>query len=93
MGVRLALGAVARAIVIMMVSAGLRPALAGAAAGGVVALIGSVLLRSSLNGIPAIDPIALVLAATLLVGAVLAASVVPARRAARVDPLVVLRDE
>jgi putative ABC transport system permease protein len=92
-GVRLALGAVPRGIVIMMVTAGLRPALAGAAAGGLVALIGSALLRASMYGIPAIDPVALVLPATLLVGAVIAASLVPARRAARVDPLVVLREE
>jgi putative ABC transport system permease protein len=92
-GVRLALGAVPRAIVIMMVTAGLRPALAGGAAGGIVALIGSALLRASMFGIPAIDPVALVVPTALLVGAVLAASIVPARRAARVDPLVVLREE
>jgi putative ABC transport system permease protein len=92
-GVRLALGAVPRAIVIMMMTAGLRPALAGAAAGGIVALIGSALLRASMYGIPAIDPVALVLPAALLVAAVLAASVIPARRAARLDPLVVLRED
>jgi len=92
-GVRMALGAAPRGIMTMMLIAGLRMALAGAALGAVLALIASGVLRASMYGIPTIDPAALVLPSVLLTGAVLAASLMPARRAARVDPLVVLREE
>jgi putative ABC transport system permease protein len=92
-GVRMALGAEPRGIMKLMLIAGLRMAVAGAVLGAVAALITSAVLRASMYGIPTIDPAALILPSLLLIGAVLAASVMPARRAARVDPLVVLRDE
>jgi putative ABC transport system permease protein len=92
-GVRMALGAAPRGIMTMMLIAGLRMAIGGAAFGAVIALITSGLVRASMYGIPTIDPAALMLPSALLTGAVLAASLVPARRAARVDPLVVLREE
>jgi len=92
-GVRMALGAAPRGIMTMMLIAGLRMALAGAAFGAVIALITSGVIRASMYGIPTIDAAALLLPSALSTGAVLAASLMPARRAARVDPLVVLREE
>ena len=51
------------------------------------------LLESMLYGVPGTDPIAVGAAAGLLLLAALVASWVPARRAARVDPMVALRQE
>jgi putative ABC transport system permease protein len=92
-GVRMALGAAPRGIMTMMLIAGLRMALAGAALGAAIAVITSGVVRASMYGIPTIDAAALLLPSALLTGAVVAASLMPARRAARVDPLVVLREE
>jgi putative ABC transport system permease protein len=92
-GVRMALGARPRGILALMLNQGLRMAGTGAAIGGALALFLSGWLRSTMHGIPPLDGLALAAPAALLVAATLAASLVPARRAARVDPLVVLREE
>jgi len=92
-GIRMALGA-QRADILSMV---LRSGFALIAAGGLVGLFGSFaltrFLASQLQGVSPTDPLTfgVVLAVILVTG--LAACLLPARRAARVDPLVALRYE
>ena len=93
MGVRMALGAQPAEILQLVLSQGMRLACTGAAIGLVVALISSRLLRSQLFHVSSFDPLTFALVAVLLIGAALAASYIPARRATRVDPLVALRYE
>jgi ABC-type antimicrobial peptide transport system permease subunit len=92
-GVRMALGARPRAILQLMLAQGMTTSLAGAVVGGAIALALSVVLRSQVFHIPPIDVTAFLLAAAILVAVVLVASLIPARAASRVDPLVVLREE
>ncbi len=92
-GVRVALGAQRRQILAQVVGQGAWLAMIGAAAGlaGAFALTRS--MRSLLFEVSAVDP-AMFVGVPLLLGAVaLAASYLPARRAAGVDPLVALRHE
>jgi len=93
MGVRMALGAQRAEILQLVLSQGMRLASAGAAIGLVVSLISSRLLRSQLFGVSSFDPLTFVSMAGVLIGAALAASYIPARRATRVDPMVALRYE
>jgi putative ABC transport system permease protein len=92
-GVRVALGATARDVVSLVVGQGMRLALAGIALGLFGALSLSRLLASQLYGMSAGDPFTYVLAAALVGAVALVACAVPARQAARVDPLVALRSE
>ena len=93
MGIRLALGASTRSLKAFVVAGILRWVAAGIAAGIAAALVGARYLKPFVYQIPANDPgtIALVTAAFILVAA--AASYVPARRAARVDPMIALRTD
>jgi predicted permease len=92
-GVRLALGASGRSVVGLIVRQGLAPTIAGAVVGaGGAAAIG-IVVRSRLYGTVPVDPLAFGSAALVLVATMAAASFLPARQAARVDPMVVLRDE
>jgi ABC-type antimicrobial peptide transport system permease subunit len=93
MGVRMALGAEPAEILRLVLSQGVRLACAGAAIGLVVSLIASRLLRNQLFHVSSFDPLTFTLVAAVLIGAALAASYIPARRATRVDPLVALRHE
>jgi putative ABC transport system permease protein len=92
-GIRLALGAPRSAVLWLVASQGLLMALAGVAVG----LLGTTLavrsLTSLLYGISALDPLTLGLSSIVLIGVALAACVLPARRAARIDPMQVLRTE
>ncbi len=93
LGVRLALGAAPDGLVRMVLGDGLRFALIGAGLGLAGALAGGRALASLLYNVPAWDPVTLGLAlATVLVTAVVA-GLLPARRAARVDPAIALRSE
>ena len=92
-GVRMALGAHPRSILRLMLGEGIRIAFIGAGLGGAIAVVGSVLARSNMYGVPPFDVAAFTLTAALLLAVVLVASLIPARSAARVDPLVVLREE
>jgi putative ABC transport system permease protein len=92
-GVRMALGARPQGIVRLMLARGIGMAMAGAGVGAAIAAGVSLLFRAQMYGVPPIDVLALVGAAGLLVAVVLLATVIPARAAARVDPLVVLREE
>ena len=93
LGVRLALGAQRGEVVRMVLSESLR-----LVAGGVVlGLGGALLLNRMLSGllfeVKPSDPASLLAASALLVGIALLGSFVPARRAARVDPMTTLRQE
>jgi ABC-type antimicrobial peptide transport system permease subunit len=67
--------------------------IAGIAAGVPIALVSTSALRSLLFGLEPNDPLTLLAAITVLVGSGALAAYVPARRAARVDPLVALKYE
>jgi len=67
--------------------------LIGIAVGVPIALAGTRMIRSMLFGLGAADPLALIAACVILASIAAAASYIPARRAARVDPMVALRYE
>ncbi len=92
-GVRLALGASPQGIARLVVARAARLAGAGTVAGVVTALLLARLASSLLFGVSAIDASAPLAGAFALVVLVVAASVVPAARAARVDPVDALRAE
>ncbi len=93
LGIRRALGSSTRAIVRIVFGEAVALALSGSVLGSAVALVAARAIQSQLFGVQATDP--RVVAATALtlalVGAV--AAWIPARRAARVDPAIALRDE
>ena len=92
-GVRIALGASPRTVLLLVVSHGLKLAVAGVAAGMLGAFFATRLLRSLLYGVSPVDPVSLVIATLPLLGAALIATLIPAWRATRVDPAVALRHE
>lgn len=92
-GVRLALGALPSRVVAVFVGQGVRPMLVGALVGLLAAAAGGRLLAGWLFGVQPLDGVAFgVAGGTTLVVAVLA-SWIPARKAARIDPVVALRSE
>lgn len=92
-GIRMVLGASAHEVLTMVLRQAMRPVLAGAAI-GVAACAGvSRILSSVLFGVSSLDPVAFVLAAVFLLMVALVASLVPAFRATRVDPMSTLRYE
>ena len=92
-GIRMALGASARTVVGMVVGRGLALTLAAIAIGlaGAAALTRT--LSTLLFGVGPLDPLTFVVAAAVLGGVALLAAWLPARRAARVDPVVALAEE
>ena len=90
-GIRVALGANPNAVLRMMLGAGARLTLAGIAAGLVLSFWLTRKISSDLFGITATDPIALAGACTVLVTVALLATLIPARRATRIDPIVALK--
>ncbi len=91
LGIRLALGAAPRSLVQMVVGDGIRLTLLGAALGIGGALAAGRALASQLYGVPAWDPLTIALATLTVLAAALGASLLPARRAAGVDPVTALR--
>ena len=77
----------------MVLGGGVSLALAGIAAGLVLAFGVTRLLRGLLHGVTAADPATFVVVAGLLTAVAALASVVPAWRASRVDPVIALRSE
>jgi len=90
-GIRLALGATGGTIVGEVVRRGLRLVTLGAALGIAIALVSSRLLGNVLFGIDPRDPRVFALALAAIVAPALVACLLPARRAAAVDPIEALR--
>ena len=93
MGVRLAVGATAAALARLVVGQGLRLVSVGVVVGLGAALIVGRLLEARLYGITARDPVAMFASAFLLITVALLACWLPARRAARTNPMTALRAE
>jgi putative ABC transport system permease protein len=93
LGIRLALGAPPTELFTMVVGQGMRPVLAGAAAGLAGAYATTALMTTLLFGIQPLDPATYALTTAILGVVALCACAVPASRATRVDPLVALREE
>jgi predicted permease len=93
LGIRIALGATQRAVLGLVLGQGLRVALLGVAAGLLGALLLSRLMQGMLFGVPGADPATFGAVALVLMAAALLASYLPARRAARTDPMLTLRGE
>jgi predicted permease len=92
-GVRMALGASPRQVLWIIARESLTLSVAGVTLGLPLAIVGARLLRSFFFGLAPGDPLTLVLAIVATCVVAIAASVIPARRATRVDPLVALRYE
>ncbi len=92
-GIRMALGASTVSVVRTSVGRGLRLGAIGAALGLLGALGAGSLLRSMLFGVSAADGASFARALAVVLGGVLAATLVPAWRAARIDPLSALRHQ
>lgn len=93
MGLRIALGAKGEQIQREVVWDGLKLAVVGLVLGVVFAIAGATAARSILFGVSALDPITLAGVAGLFALVTALAAALPARRAAKVDPLQVLRSE
>jgi len=93
MAIRLALGAHPTRLLSFVISRGLRPVLLGMALGAVAAFGTMRLLASLLFGVEPTDPVAFVTVPLLLLGVASFAALLPARRAAVIDPIVTLRQE
>jgi putative ABC transport system permease protein len=91
LGIRIALGARAQKLIGMVLEESLVTAGLGTVTGLLFALWATRVLSRFLFNVAATDPLTYALAAVLLVGACIVASVLPARRASRVDPIEVLR--
>jgi putative ABC transport system permease protein len=92
-GIRLALGASRRSVIALVIRGGLVLAFAGIVAGLAGAVAGSRLLTGLLFGVSRVDPVTFVVVPLAVVAATLAATWLPARRAARAAPLTAIRSE
>jgi len=92
-GIRLALGAQPRQVLAMILREATWISLAGVSAGLGAALVLARLIKSMLYGPQPADPVSLISGAALLLAVGLAASWLPARRAASVQPVEALRHE
>jgi putative ABC transport system permease protein len=90
-GIRTALGASASDVIRMVVVEGMSPALIGIAAGTIAALASAKVLRTLVFGVSPSDPLTLAAVAATLAAVALLASLVPAYRAVRLDPVKILR--
>jgi predicted permease len=92
-GVRMALGAGRSQVVQLVLRSATGPVMAGLSAGLVLSLVITPVLRRALYGMSPFDPIAYLGIAGILLASALAATLIPAVRAARVEPAVTLRGD
>ena len=92
-GIRVALGARVRDVILLIVWQGMRPAVLGLIVGVGAALAGTRLMQKLLYDVKPGDPVSLIAAAAVLLFVAIAANWLPARRAASVDPVTALRAE
>jgi putative ABC transport system permease protein len=92
-GIRMALGAGKREVLKLVISQGMKLALIGVALGLAGALGLTRFLSGLLYGVKPDDPLTLVAVSALLIAVAVLASYIPARQAAKVDPLVALRHD
>ena len=92
-GLRVALGAKTADVVRLIVKMGLTPTLVGTGLGLVAAFGVTRFLESQLFGVSPTDPATFAVISVLLIGVAVAASLVPALRASRIDPQITLRYE
>ena len=90
-GIRAALGASRREVIALVLRTGLAPVLAGLATGAAVAVLAGDALGGMLFGVRPGDPFSLAAGAATLAAAAVLANLVPALRAASVDPIAALR--
>ncbi len=93
LGVRMAIGAQGSDIVRLVVGQGMRTLAIGLLIGAAIAALGTKLLASLLYGVTASDPMTFVVVASIVLALGLMACYLPARRATRIPPVVVLRNE
>jgi predicted lysophospholipase L1 biosynthesis ABC-type transport system permease subunit len=92
-GLRAALGATQAALVRMVLREGLVPACIGLTAGLCIAAVATRAMTAVLFGVTPVDRVAFSVSAGLLLSVAVAACLIPAWRAARIDPAVALRAE
>jgi predicted permease len=92
-GIRMALGARQRDVLLHVIWHGMMLASAGLAAGVIVSLFATRLLANLLFGVSPTDPFTFVVVSVMLAAVALLACYIPARRAAKVDPMIALRHE
>jgi ABC-type antimicrobial peptide transport system permease subunit len=90
-GIRMALGAHSGSVVRMIVGRAVGLGLTGAVIGVAGALAFGRVIRNQLFGVEVLDPLTLSVVILILLTSVVAASLLPARRAARLDPVSTLR--
>jgi putative ABC transport system permease protein len=93
MGIRMALGAQTSQVVGMVVRQGMRTVGLAIVIGLGLALATTRLLQTQLYGVQATDPLTFISVAASLAAVALAACMIPARRASRVDPVIALRSD
>jgi putative ABC transport system permease protein len=93
LGVRIALGAQSAQVLRLVITSGLRVAVAGVLLGGAIALLAARFIAPLLYQVSPRDPLTYGVAATTLLGVAVLASLIPALRATRVDPNVALRTD
>jgi putative ABC transport system permease protein len=92
-GIRVALGASSKDVVRLVVGQGMGLAVAGVAIGVMASLALTRVMESLLYGVSATDPVTYVVISLMLGVVAVMASVIPARRASKVDPMIALRCE
>ncbi len=92
-GIRVALGANQRMVLELVLKEGLALILIGVACGSAAAFAVTRLIANLLYNVPAKDPVTFATFAAVLIGVALVAIYIPARRAARLDPVIALRTE
>jgi predicted permease len=93
MAIRMALGSQRSSVMRLIVVSGAKLGLAGCVIGSIGAVFATRLLRSLLFKVDPLDPLVLVLASLSIFALAILASLVPARRAASVDPMQALREQ